>query len=116
MSLKLVMFAPTLVSTANAPLPIARSMRKPVSLLELSFQIKSIRVCEMAEATRLLGSAGATGVAVNVSLKERNCAVARFVEFREQTAIPRYTLAGNTTLADVTTVQLVPSVLKYPVN
>ena len=56
------------------------------------------------------GSAGAG--AAKVSPKDRNCAVARLLVFREQTAMPRNSVDDRATVAVLTGVQLVPSVLR----
>jgi hypothetical protein len=53
--------APTLTTLANAAAPVRRSIRKPVSSLELSAHARSTRAAPAAVAVSPPGAAGGAG-------------------------------------------------------
>ncbi len=64
---KLTALAEVLAICDHEPLPRRRSMRKPVSLVEASIQVRSMRVLEAAAATRSAGAAGRTRGALGIA-------------------------------------------------
>ena len=57
-------------SSHSPPFPVLRSIRKPISFEELSFQRRSIRVEDRAVAARPVGAAGTELVVVAVASLE----------------------------------------------
>ena len=62
----MVELAATDARAANAPAPVARSIEKLVSLLELSTQVRLTWVADTTVATREVGALGANGRVVTV--------------------------------------------------
>ena len=68
------------ISTKPLPDDVDRSMVKPVSLSELSFQLSSIWVSETAVAVSSEGGSGIASRVVAVAVLELSCRRARLLE------------------------------------